>query len=40
MYRYGGALRIKCNYAFEAAEMMIRMQMQQDPIPAKKEASE
>ncbi|RAL02585.1 MFS transporter [Aspergillus ibericus CBS 121593] len=26
MYRYGGALRTKCRYAFEAAEMMRRMQ--------------
>ncbi|CAH0021305.1 unnamed protein product [Clonostachys rhizophaga] len=29
MHRYGGALRMKCKYAFEAAEMMKRMQMQQ-----------
>jgi hypothetical protein len=29
MYRYGAALRMKCKYAFEAAEMMRRMQMQQ-----------
>ncbi|GFF92859.1 MFS multidrug transporter, putative [Aspergillus udagawae] len=37
MYRYGGALRMKCKYAFEAAEMMRRMQMQQAPAPAKEE---
>jgi hypothetical protein len=37
MYRYGGALRMKCKYAFEAAEMMRRMQMQQTPVPAKKD---
>ncbi|KAH1367434.1 hypothetical protein KXW98_002478 [Aspergillus fumigatus] len=37
MYRYGGALRMKCKYAFEAAEMMRRMQMQQVPAPAKEE---
>ncbi|KAH7274702.1 putative MFS transporter [Fusarium solani] len=28
MYRYGKALRMKCKYAFEAAEMMGRMQSQ------------
>lgn len=37
MYRYGGALRMKCKYAFEAAGMMRRMQMQQVPAPAKEE---
>lgn len=37
MYRYGGALRMKCKYAFEAAEMMRRMQMQQAPVPTKQE---
>lgn len=37
MYRYGEALRMKCRYAFEAAEMMRRMQIQQAPFPAKKE---
>jgi MFS family permease len=26
MYRYGAALRVKCKYAFEAAEMMRKMQ--------------
>lgn len=35
MYRYGGALRMKCNYAAEAAEMMRRMQMQSALIPVK-----
>lgn len=29
MYRYGGRLRMKCKYAFEAAEMMKRLQVQQ-----------
>jgi hypothetical protein len=28
MYRYGGALRIRCKYAAEADEMMRQMQMQ------------
>lgn len=28
MYRYGGALRVKCKYAFEAAEMMRKLQQQ------------
>ncbi|RYP65998.1 hypothetical protein DL769_006164 [Monosporascus sp. CRB-8-3] len=37
MYRYGKALRMKCKYAFEAAEMMRRMQMQQAPVLAKKQ---
>ncbi|EAW16944.1 MFS transporter [Aspergillus fischeri NRRL 181] len=37
MYRYGGALRMKCKYAFEAAEMMRRMQMQRVPAPVKEE---
>lgn len=27
MYRYGAALRMKCKYAFEAAEMMRKMEM-------------
>lgn len=40
MYRYGGALRTKCKYAFEAAEMMRKMQMQSAPAPAKKEEGE
>ncbi|PWY80812.1 putative MFS transporter [Aspergillus sclerotioniger CBS 115572] len=31
MYRYGEKARMKCKYAFEAAEMMRRMQMQQAP---------
>jgi hypothetical protein len=29
MYRHGAALRLKCKYAFEAAEMMRNMQVQQ-----------
>ena len=29
LYHYGGVLRMKCKYAFKAAEMMRRMQMQQ-----------
>ncbi|KAF7557541.1 hypothetical protein G7Z17_g532 [Cylindrodendrum hubeiense] len=33
MYRYGAVLRMKCKYAFEAAEMMRKMQMQQNAIP-------
>ncbi|KAJ8104404.1 major facilitator superfamily domain, general substrate transporter [Lipomyces tetrasporus] len=37
IYRYGAALRMKCKYAFEAAEMMRKMQMQQAPVAAKKE---
>jgi MFS family permease len=37
MHRYGGALRMKCKYAFEAAEMMRRVQMQQAPASAKEE---
>ncbi|KAK2608941.1 hypothetical protein QQS21_002517 [Conoideocrella luteorostrata] len=37
MYRYGAPLRMKCKYAFEAAEMMKKMQMQQAPAPSKKE---
>ncbi|PGH12054.1 hypothetical protein AJ80_06873 [Polytolypa hystricis UAMH7299] len=37
MYRYGAPLRMKCKYAFEAAETMRQMQMQQAPVPAKKE---
>ncbi|GFF48458.1 MFS multidrug transporter, putative [Aspergillus udagawae] len=39
MYRYGGALRMKCKYAFEAADMMRRMLIQQAPAPAKEEDS-
>ncbi|OKL57799.1 hypothetical protein UA08_07260 [Talaromyces atroroseus] len=39
MYRYGGALRMKCKYAFEAAEMMKRMQMQQASVPRKEDDS-
>ena len=35
MYRYGSALRMKCKYAFEAAEMMLKMQAQPAPIPVK-----
>ena len=35
MYRYGSALRMKCKYTFEAAEMMRKMQMQSAPVPAK-----
>ncbi|KAF4181852.1 hypothetical protein CNMCM8694_000788 [Aspergillus lentulus] len=37
MYRYGEALRMKCKYAFEAAEMMRRMQMHKAPAPVKEE---
>lgn len=37
MYRYGAALRMKCKYALEAAEMMSKMQAQQAPVPVKKE---
>ncbi|OQE32682.1 hypothetical protein PENFLA_c001G04021 [Penicillium flavigenum] len=29
MYRYGEAVRMKCKYSFEAAEMMRKMQLQQ-----------
>ncbi|KAJ5817944.1 Major facilitator superfamily domain general substrate transporter [Penicillium robsamsonii] len=29
MYRYGAAVRMKCKYSFEAAEMMRKMQLQQ-----------
>lgn len=39
LYRYGGNLRMKCKYAFEAAEMMRKMQMQQAPAPAKEGGS-
>jgi MFS family permease len=39
MYRYGGGLRLKCKYAFEAAEMMKRMQMKQVPVLAKDDSS-
>lgn len=39
MYRYGAPLRIKCKYAFEAAEMMKKMQMQQMPTPKEEEES-
>ncbi|KAH8689407.1 putative MFS transporter [Talaromyces proteolyticus] len=39
MYRYGGALRMKCKYAFEAAEIMRRMQMQQAPVASREEDS-
>ena len=35
MYRYGRALRMKCKYTYEAAEMMRKMQMQSAPAPAK-----
>ena len=35
MYRYGSALRMKCKYAFEAAEMMRKMQAQPAPILVK-----
>ncbi|KFH44385.1 putative transporter-like protein [Hapsidospora chrysogenum ATCC 11550] len=38
MYRYGGALRMKCKYSFEAAEMMKRMQAQSAPVVEKKQA--
>jgi hypothetical protein len=37
MYRYGEVLRAKCKYAFEAAEMMRRMQMQPASVMAKTE---
>ena len=37
MYRYGGPLRMKCKYAFEAAEMMRRMQIHQTTVPVKEE---
>jgi hypothetical protein len=37
MYRYGGALRMKCKYSFEAAEMMKRMQAQSAPVVDKKQ---
>ncbi|KAF4630726.1 hypothetical protein G7Y89_g7413 [Cudoniella acicularis] len=40
MYRYGGALRMKCKYAAEAAKMMIKMQMQQAPVPVVKDQDE
>ncbi|EAW06503.1 MFS transporter [Aspergillus clavatus NRRL 1] len=39
MYRYGGPLLMKCKYAFEAAEMMRRMQQQQAPAPVKEDKS-
>jgi hypothetical protein len=39
MYRYGAALRLKCKYSFEAAEMMRRMQTQQAPITVEEEDS-
>ncbi|PYI02722.1 putative MFS transporter [Aspergillus sclerotiicarbonarius CBS 121057] len=35
MYRYGGALRMKCKYAFEAAEMIRQMQ-QPASVPVKR----
>ena len=37
MHRYGGALRMKCKYAFEAAEMMGRMQPQSALNSARRE---
>jgi hypothetical protein len=37
MYRYGAALRMKCKYSFEAAEMMRRMQMQQESTAIQEE---
>ncbi|KAF5009890.1 hypothetical protein FDECE_3917 [Fusarium decemcellulare] len=39
MYRYGKALRMKCKYSFEAAEMMGRMQSQQVQRSAEEEQS-
>ncbi|KXG47594.1 Major facilitator superfamily domain, general substrate transporter [Penicillium griseofulvum] len=37
MYRYGAAVRMKCKYSFEAAEMMRKMQMQQTTATAEKD---
>lgn len=40
MYRYGATLRKKCKYAFEAAEMMRKMQIQQVSASSRKEGGE
>ncbi|KAH6886879.1 putative MFS multidrug transporter [Thelonectria olida] len=39
MYRYGDALRRRCKYAFEAAEMLRRIQMQPAPVTSEERDS-
>lgn len=40
MYRHGPALRMRCKYAFEADELVRKMQMQQNPTLRQQEEAE